>query len=403
MRWVSPESPREVARRFRLIGEAPALLKAVEIAMRVAPTDVPVLILGENGTGKEIFAHIVHQLSRRRDKSFLAINCGAIPEGTMDSELFGHERGAFTSAYESRKGYFEVADGGTLFLDEIGEMPLSTQARLLRVLETGEFLRVGSSKVQKANVRIIAATNRNLVQLIQQDKFREDLFYRLNTVTLHIPPLRERGRDIELLFDFFADEFSRELGMEPVELSPEAVAALYEYPWPGNVRELRHFVERIMLFHAGEVLSGETLRSYLPRRHEELLPVLHKAYRPGEQTAPQDVGLYEHLARLETQLHHIQHGMTVIQQMLREVGQYLFQMPKGSLTTGVAMSSSAPSPPPSPPSEAPQDLSLENNEKRLIEEALRRHHGNRKRAAQALGISERTLYRKIEQYALHDL
>ncbi|MCS6789381.1 MAG: sigma 54-interacting transcriptional regulator [Bacteroidia bacterium] len=402
MRWVPPDSPREVARRFRLIGEAPALLKAVEIAMRVAPTDVPVLILGENGTGKEIFAHMIHQLSRRRDKVFLAINCGAIPEGTMDSELFGHERGAFTSAYESRKGYFEVADGGTLFLDEIGEMPLNTQARLLRVLETGEFIRVGSSKVQKANVRIIAATNRNLVQLIQQGKFREDLFYRLNTVTLHIPPLRERGRDIELLFEFFADEFRRELGIESVELTPEAVALLYEYPWPGNVRELRHFVERIMLFHPGEVLSAETLRACFPRRHEELLPVLHKPHRAGEPSNPQDGGLYEYLARLEADLHHIQYNMTVIQQMLREIGQYLFRMPKASLTMGLPVDSSTPSPPLAS-AEGPQDLSLESNERRLIEEALRRHHGNRKRAAQALGISERTLYRKIEQYALHDL
>ncbi|MCS7161835.1 MAG: sigma 54-interacting transcriptional regulator [Bacteroidia bacterium] len=381
------ETPREVARRFRLIGEDPLLLEAVEIAMRVAPTDVPVLILGENGTGKEIFAHILHQLSRRRDKPLLAINCGAIPEGTIDSELFGHEKGAFTSAYESRKGYFEVANGGSLFLDEIGEMPLGTQARLLRVLETGEFLRVGSSKIQKTDVRVIAATNRNLVQLIQQGKFREDLYYRLNTITLHIPPLRERGQDIERLFDFFAEEFARQYKVEPVELEPDAVRLLYEYPWPGNVRELRHLVERITVIEGGRRLSRAQLERHLPAR-ETRLPMRYVP--PSSATssgigAESSPGLYAQLANLEHRLIQLSEGMNMIQELLREIGARL-------------MASEVPRLP--APASAPSDLNLENNEQRLIQEALQRAGGNRKLAARLLDISERTLYRKMERYGL---
>lgn len=391
MQRILLENPREIARRFRLIGESPRLLRAVELAARVAPTNVPVLILGENGTGKEIFAHIVHQLSLRRDKPFLAINCGAIPEGTMDSELFGHEKGAFTSAYESRKGYFEVANGGSLFLDEIGEMPLGTQARLLRVLETGEYLRVGSSKVQKTDVRLIAATNRDLLQLIRKGKFREDLYHRLNTITIHVPPLRERGRDIELLFEFFVDELMREMGLPAIELDASGLEKLMRYPWPGNVRELKHLVEKLMILHPGERITAEILGEYLPER-EVLLPVIYSGQVPPRRHNESDYaeGISRtRLERIELQLLQIQDALSRLQEMVRQIGQHILNADKGRLL------------PPTAPSPAePEDLSLETNERRLIEAALRRYNGNRKRAAQALGISERTLYRKIEEYGI---
>ncbi|GIV23519.1 MAG: sigma 54-interacting transcriptional regulator [Bacteroidia bacterium] len=391
---TSTPSAREVARRFRLIGEDPHLLAAVELAIRVAPTDVPVLILGENGTGKEAFAHILHNLSRRKDKPFLAINCGAIPEGTMDSELFGHEKGAFTSAYESRKGYFEVANGGTLFLDEIGEMPLGTQARLLRVLETGEFLRVGSSKVQHTDVRLVAATNRDLIQLIQQGKFREDLYHRLNAITIHVPPLRERGRDIELLFDFFADEFAHTYGVPPVQLTPAGAEALLEYPWPGNVRELKHFVEKLTILHAGEEIDDLLVQRYLPPRETRLpVPYLPTAtHTPPPPPSTNGEGwTYPQLLQALQQL---QAGQQALQEMLRQIWNHLAQQDKPRLPASTLST---------PTSPEEEDFSLENQERRLIEKALRHFAGNRKKAAQALGISERTLYRKIEEYGLHHL
>ncbi len=389
-------NPREVARRFRLIGEDKKLLAAVELAVRVAPTDVPVLILGENGTGKEAFAHIIHHLSRRREKPFLAINCGAIPEGTMDSELFGHEKGAFTSAYESRKGYFEVANGGTLFLDEIGEMPLGTQARLLRVLETGEFLRVGSSKVQHTDVRLVAATNRNLLQLIQQGKFREDLYHRLNAITIHVPPLRERGSDIVLLFDFFADEFAHRYGVPAVQLSPDAEGPLYEYPWPGNVRELKHFVEKLTILYAGATLEAEDILSHLPPR-EYRLPVLYTP-RPDSrvEAPPAEPSLGWRLEQLQQQMLQLSAGQEAIQEMLKRLWQYLTQKDRPLLSSGTATTADG-------QTSAEEDLSIEKNERALVEKALRRYSGNRKKAAQALGISERTLYRKIDEYGLHGL
>ncbi|MCX8111849.1 MAG: sigma-54 dependent transcriptional regulator [Bacteroidia bacterium] len=392
MYHVLTESPRDIARRFRLIGEWPPFLRAVELAARVAPTNVPVLILGENGTGKEIFAHILHQLSLRRDKPLLAINCGAIPEGTIDSELFGHEKGAFTSAYESRKGYFEVANGGTLFLDEIGEMPLGTQARLLRVLETGEYLRVGSSRVQKTDVRVIAATNRDLLGLIRKGKFREDLYHRLNTITIRVPPLRERGRDVELLFEFFVDELSREWGVPPVELDSGAVEKLMRYPWPGNVRELKHLVEKLLILHPGQRITAAILQEYLPER-EVLLPVVYEGGSPLPRSAKRSISedlIYAKFERLETLLLRIQDSLSLLQEMTRQIGQHILDSDKGRL-------------PPATPSSDIQDFSLEANERRLIEAALRHYNGNRKRAAQALGIAERTLYRKIEDYGLEGL
>lgn len=308
----------------------------------------------------------------------------------MDSELFGHEKGAFTSAYESRKGYFEVANGGSLFLDEIGEMPVGTQARLLRVLETGEYLRVGSSKVQKTDVRLIAATNRDLLRLIRKGKFREDLYHRLNTITIHVPPLRERGRDIELLFEFFVDELVRDMGLPPVELDASGVEKLMRYPWPGNVRELKHLVEKLMILHPGERITADVLQEYLPER-EALLPVIYQGEVPSRRQS--EGGYADSISRsrveqIEVQLLRIQDSLSLLQEMVRQIGQHILNADKGRLL---------PTPPPSP---EPEDLSLENNERRLIEAALRRHNGNRKRAAQALGISERTLYRKIEDYGI---
>ncbi|MCX7606661.1 MAG: sigma-54 dependent transcriptional regulator [Bacteroidia bacterium] len=392
LRTGSPH-PREVARRFRIIGEDPRLLAAVELATRVAPTDVPVLILGENGTGKEAFAHIIHHLSRRRDKPFLAINCGAIPEGTMDSELFGHEKGAFTSAYESRKGYFEVANGGTLFLDEIGEMPLGTQARLLRVLETGEYLRVGSSKVQQTDVRLVAATNRNLLQLIQQGKFREDLYHRLNAITIQVPPLKDRGADIELLFDFFADEFAHRYGVQPIQLHPSAIDALHDYPWPGNVRELKHFVEKLTILHAGEEIDAALLQKYLPPRESRLPVVYVPPLDSKRESNPLEGSISWQIEQIQHHLSHLRESQRAIQEMLREIWQHLTSSERPRFLT----------PPVSSPPIDGADLSLEKNERQLIEKALRFYGGNRKKAAQALGISERTLYRKIEEYGFHGL
>lgn len=385
------ESPREIARRFRLIGESPLLLRAVELAARVAPTDVPVLILGENGTGKEIFAHIIHQLSRRRDRPFLAINCGAIPEGTMDSELFGHEKGAFTSAYESRKGYFEVANGGTLFLDEIGEMPLGTQARLLRVLETGEYLRVGSSKVQKTDVRLIAATNRDLLRLIRKGKFREDLYHRLNTITIQVPPLRERGRDIELLFEFFADEMAREYGSPAIEIDESALQRLMQYPWPGNVRELKHLVEKLTILHAGERITADILAEHLPER-DMLLPVVYEKTRSiprSVREVPEDTFFHLRIERIENHLLKLQESVARLEEMVRQLGQHLLSTEKAGRLL--------------PPAQIGEIVSLEEAERRTIEATLKHFGGNRKKTAQALGISERTLYRKIEEYGLENL
>jgi transcriptional regulator with GAF, ATPase, and Fis domain len=280
------ESIEQVARRFRIIGRDPRLMYALEVAVQVAPTDVPVLIVGESGVGKEVFAHVIHYYSPRREGPLLAINCGAIPEGTIDSELFGHEKGAFTSAVETRKGLFEVANGGTLFLDEIGEMPLSTQARLLRVLETGEYYRVGSSQVRKTDVRVVAATHRDLLELSRENRFREDLYYRLNTITISIPPLRERGEDILLLLDFFLDETSKKYRLPSVELTMDAERYLLDYYWPGNVRELKHFAERLVILHGGKTVDATMLEKLLPPRSARM-PVLYQpSVRGGDGVPP---------------------------------------------------------------------------------------------------------------------
>lgn len=398
MSWTAKEPVEAIARRFRIIGRAPRLLHAIQVAVQVAPTDVPVLIVGESGSGKEVFAHLIHVYSTRRDKPFLAINCGAIPEGTIDSELFGHEKGAFTSAVDTRKGLFEVANEGTLFLDEIGEMPLSTQARLLRVLETGEYYRVGSSQVRKTDVRVIGATHRHLHQLIQEGRFREDLYYRLNTITIPIPPLRERGEDILLLFDFFIEEASHKYRLPRITLKPEAEALLLEHPWPGNVRELKHFAERVLILHAGQTLDKADIERLLGPRSERL-PIHQPMPTPPPETAlalltpdKSNLSLLLILQEVIHRLERLDGGIHNIQDLLNTLIQKQNAMPHLAL-------------PPAPSSEEPdqEDLSIEKAEQKLIEKALRRFHGNRKKAAQALGISERTLYRKLELYGLQHL
>ena len=258
--------------RFGIVGHNPKLKTALEIAIQVAPTDVSVLIVGENGTGKDVFSRIIHQFSKRKHQNFIAINTGAIPEGTMDSELFGHEKGSFTGAIETRKGYFEEVDAGTIFLDEIGEMPMATQARLLRLLENQEYLRVGSSKIKKADVRVITATNKNLIEQIRKGKFREDLYFRLNTITINVPALRDRGSDIEMLFQYFADEFANEYKRMPLSLTPDAIDLIYQYRWPGNVRELKNFVHRLTVLVREDEITADIIRQHLNMR-ESYLPV----------------------------------------------------------------------------------------------------------------------------------
>ena len=377
----------QIKQRFGIIGNDPELERALEIAWQVAPTDLSVLVTGESGTGKEVIPQIIHQYSARKHNVYLALNCGGIPEGTIDSELFGHEKGSFTGAIETRKGYFEEADGGTLFLDEVAELPLSTQVRLLRVLQTGEFIKVGSAKVQKTNVRVVAATNVNLINAIRDGKFREDLYYRLCTVPITIPPLRERKGDIHLLFRKFALDFADQNMVPPVRLTPDAQEMLRNYRWPGNVRQLQSVVARLSVLETNRTVSAEVLARYLPSEGSSSLPV-----RTGEAGADylsdRDI-IYKILYQLRKEIDELKarvEGMP--------------QEPEPAATTPLIISpedvhSSAPvHEAPAPPEEpvSIQDVSAE-----LIRKALERNGGRRKPAAEELGISERTLYRKIKE------
>jgi transcriptional regulator with PAS, ATPase and Fis domain len=412
-----------VKQRFGIVGEHPKLMTALDVAIQVAPTEVTVLVVGENGTGKDVFSKIIHQFSKRKHKPFMAVNCGAIPEGTIDSELFGHEKGSFTSAYEMRKGYFEEASGGMIFLDEIAEMPPATQARLLRVLENGEYLRVGSSKVQKTDVRVVAATNKNLVEAIRQGKFREDLYFRLNTVTIYVPPLRERGRDIELLFLYFADEFGRRYGRKPVQLTADAFAALHAYHWPGNVRELRNFTERVTVLTTAEKLTADDLNEYLPTRESQLPVPSFRENAPSGQTQVSGPMENELLLKLILDL---RSELADIKRMLwngapataPQSGAVVLAAPPADLRPAPVGYVNYPRSGYLPDAHydwtsnevqplnaevrlvEPSSLSLEDNEKEMIQRALQKHKGNRKKAALELGISERTLYRKISVYQL---
>lgn len=419
---------QSIKQRFGIIGNSPLLNYAIQVAAQVAPTDMTVLITGESGSGKESFSKIIHQLSPRKHGQFIAINCGAIPEGTIDSELFGHEKGSFTGAHDTRKGYFEVTDGGTIFLDEIGEMPLGTQSRLLRVLENGEFIKVGSSKVQKTDVRVVAATNVNLLKAVEKGEFREDLYYRLNTVPITVPSLRDRGDDIHLLFRKFAADFSEKYKMQPIQLTPEAVQELQAYRWPGNIRQLKNIVEQISVLEYDRLVNADTLRRYLPKETSSSLAVIQQKESTGEGAFSERDLLYKVLFDMRrdvSELKKLVFNMLAHQpndeDLLREHS-HLFENMEQPQFNG---RSYKPEPVQSEPLYLPikqsqtreyeeekvedipheteeESLSLEDKERELILKALKKHNNKRKYAAQDLGISERTLYRKLKQYDIED-
>ena len=415
---------QSIKNRFGIIGNSPALNYALQVATQVANTDLTVLIVGESGVGKEIFSQIIHALSPRKHNPFIAVNCGAIPEGTIDSELFGHEKGSFTGAVDSRKGYFETVNGGTLFMDEIGETPLGTQARLLRVLENSEFIRVGSSKVQKTDVRVIAATNKDLLTATQNNKFREDLYYRLNTVPIRVPSLRERKEDIILLFRKFAVDFAERYRTSPIQLTEEAKTMMLNYPWPGNVRELKNIAEQISVLAEDKSISGKDLDRFLPKNNVNNLPML-------VGSGPMSTGQNEFMNErdiLYKLFFDLKKDVTEMKKMFLEIVQnpsnipsvshvmeesYLQDLPiarqqQEHLTHGSII----------PVSSQPmfltenremqdtilvdESLNIMDKEKELIEKALRKHKGKRKDAASDLGISERTLYRKLKEYDIED-
>lgn len=412
-------SIQQVKQRFGIIGNAPLLNRALEVAIQVAPTDISVLVTGESGTGKEIVPQIIHQLSSRKHSKYIAVNCGAIPEGTIDSELFGHEKGSFTGAQSSRKGYFEEADGGTIFLDEVAELPAQTQVRLLRVLETGEFMKVGSSKVLKSNVRVVAATNENMQEAIRKDKFREDLLYRLSTVPIYLPPLRDRKEDIHLLFRKFANDFSEKYKMPSVRLNDEAVTVLNAYPWPGNIRQLKNLVEQLSVIEQERNINAEILKLYLPQNNTNTS--LQVADKGGADDFNEREILYKLLFDMRkdiTELKKIIIDMAKNNEGITESNASILNKfyhdiePEGDQPK-LLPSSEDTHKHPSPVTdirdfgnddlddsyeEVEESLSLEEKEKEMIEKALEKYRGKRKTAAKELGISERTLYRKIKEY-----
>lgn len=405
---------QQVKLRFGIIGNNESLMRAIDIAIQVAPTDLSVLITGESGVGKESFPQIIHQYSRRKHGQYIAVNCGAIPEGTIDSELFGHEKGAFTGAIGERKGYFGEANGGTIFLDEVGELPLPTQARLLRVLESGEFIKVGSSKVEKTDVRIVAATNVNLRQAIAEGRFREDLYYRLNTVPIQIPPLRERGEDVVLLFRKFASDFAEKYHMPAIQLTDEAKQMLLSYTWPGNVRQLKNITEQISIIETNRDITAAILKNYLPEQ-EQHLPAL-SGKREKNFESEREI-LYQVLFDMRqdvTELKKLVHSIMAEREASAGVNSKSSYYTPSPTVVPPSLEANVPTiiRQPAKPSPAVDDdiqdteeyveesLSLDDVEKEMIRKALEKHHGKRKNAAQDLNISERTLYRKIKEYGL---
>ncbi len=404
---------QSIKQRFGIIGNSPLLNRAIDIAMQVATTDLTVLITGESGTGKEVFPQIIHYLSARKHGNYIPVNCGAIPEGTIDSELFGHEKGSFTGAHEARKGYFEVANHGTIFLDEVAELPLSTQVRLLRVLEVGEFMKVGSSKVIKTDVRVVAATNVNIPEAIEKGKFRQDLYYRLNTVPIYIPPLRERKEDIHLLFRKFAADFAEKYHMPPLRLTEEAVEVLKNYYWPGNIRQLKNITEQISIIEKEKIITADTLRLYLPDTSRPALPVLYQQNNE-EHFSERDL-LYKVLFDMKKDITELK--KIVIDILEKNPDDVALAKTKALLVKHVADDSGLGFAPAEeevkivhPREHVPDEekfhspeiieesLSLQDKEKEMIRKALEKHNGKRKDAAKELGISERTLYRKIKEY-----
>ena len=399
---------KSIKQKFGIVGNSNALNHAIQVAIQVAPTDMTVLINGESGTGKESFSKIIHSMSKRKHGEFIAVNCGAIPEGTIDSELFGHEKGSFTGANEARKGYFEVTDGGTIFLDEIGEMPLSTQSRLLRILENGEFIKVGSSKVQKTNVRIIAATNVKLKEAVDKRKFREDLYYRLNTVPIIVPPLRDRGEDISLLFRKFASDFSDKNNIEPVRLDDESKDLLRKYMFPGNIRELKNLTDQISILEIERNITPEVLDKYLPKNSN--LPALSNTseVESDENYNERDI-LYKILFDLKNDMNEMKKiidsimnndtnplpnkSKNYIQENNNLTNEKLIINKPSSLTENQYQEVTE-------LVNENESLSIESKEKELIIKALIKNKNKRKYAAKDLGISERTLYRKIKYYSL---
>ncbi len=422
---MAKQNTQQVKQRFGIIGVSPELERAIDVAMQVAPTDLSVLITGESGVGKENFPQIIHQYSRRKHGPYFAINCGSIPEGTIDSELFGHEKGSFTGATATRKGYFEVANGGTLFLDEVGELPLSTQARLLRVLESGEFIKVGSSQVEKSDVRVVAATNLNMAKAIDKGKFREDLYYRLNSVPIRIAPLRDRKEDIPLLFRKFASDCAEKYMMPPISLTDDAREMIKEYYWPGNIRQLKNITEQISVIEHERVITSDILQKYLPKAEKEMLPVLASHVREAEQrsfSSEREI-MYQVLFDMKKDINDLK---LVVKNLLEDAASNSREE-KSSLSDALVMPQDktrvnlpfrydepiatkthvAETADTNDFEEATEiefsSLSLEDAEKEMISKALEKHAGKRKAAAAELGISERTLYRKIKEYNLENL
>ena len=420
------ESVQAIKQRFGIIGDDPKLNRAVEKAIQVAPTDISVLVTGESGVGKESIPKIIHALSHRKHGKYIAVNCGAIPEGTIDSELFGHEKGAFTGATQTRNGYFEVADGGTIFLDEVGELPLPTQVRLLRVLENGEFIKVGSSKVQKTDVRIVAATNVNMFESIKKDKFREDLYYRLSTVDIGLPPLRERKGDIHLLFRKFASDFGLKYKMPTIKLDDEAVELLLKYRWGGNIRQLRNIAEQISVLEQKRDINGPELKQYLPDVGSNLPAVISDKKKEGDFSNEREI-LYKVLFDMKGDLNDLKKLTLKLMQEgdsknVQDENEGLIQKIYGGSGDDIDEADidedeldvlQIPQQNSSSPKQEEKDkyyfaeeieeeetLSLQDKELELIKKSLERHSGKRKAAAEELGISERTLYRKIKQYNL---
>ncbi|MEO0044867.1 MAG: Anaerobic nitric oxide reductase transcription regulator NorR [Bacteroidota bacterium] len=419
------ETVQNIKQRFEIIGNDPKLNRAIEKAIQVAPTDISVLVVGESGVGKESIPRIIHSLSHRKHGKYIAVNCGAIPEGTIDSELFGHEKGAFTGANNAREGYFEVADGGTIFLDEVGELPLTTQVRLLRVLENGEFIKVGSSQVQKTNVRIVAATNVNMFDAIEKGKFREDLYYRLSTVDIPLPPLRDRKDDIHLLFRKFAADFAHKYKMPPIRLSDDAVQFLQKYRWSGNIRQLRNVAEQISVLETNRDISLATLQSYLPTEGSSLPSVVGGKKSDSDFATERDI-LYKVLFDMKSDLNDLKKLTLELMKngtKVQDINPSLIQKVYGAKETESEISfeetprvNVIPTQTQTHQEEFEEDddhnyldaetveeeeiLKLEQKEIELIKKSLERHKGKRKAAADELGISERTLYRKIKQFDL---
>lgn len=406
---------QSIKNRFGIIGNSPALNYALQVAGQVALTDLSVLIMGESGVGKEVFSQIIHALSARKHNPFIAVNCGAIPEGTIDSELFGHEKGSFTGAVDFRKGYFETVNGGTIFLDEIGELPLGTQARLLRVLETGEYIRVGSSKVHKTDVRVIAATNKDLLEQVHSGKFREDLYYRLSTVPIRVPALHDRKEDITLLFRKFAVDFAEKYKTAPVQLDEEAKNLLINYPWPGNVRELKNIADQVSVLSQDKQISSKELGKFLQPYSANRLPVLaHANGGSAESFANEREILYKlffdmkkDVTELKKMFFEVLQNPNAIQNPAiinelkelkgHEVMQPVYVQPTGQPSQPVIMNGDI-----HEHTEVEESLNIMDKEKELIIKALKKHRGKRKDAALDLGISERTLYRKLKEYNIEE-